>query len=376
MTQVAWESAEASPERLQALADQIVNHQSSVQNYVLNVAADFWLLRRLGLEPLSVPGRLVAVVFHFLTVLLPALVLTAITRDGHAPSLVAWIIVAVFWGGLLSIVPLVYGLSIPNHLAWLGAIVDEADLHRLIAWGRRWYNYWVVASIAGALTLSTVVPFYLLAVRGSGVPVSAGSLYAGAFIVFIAMQNAYCISMMTGEAYNLSTCNYELYRLSPADSVLVRRSLHGYNQLGALNVVVTTAGILFTLLLLPAGSGLVWPVVLSLLLVEYVSTGLGLMLPRVVLGHIIGRTKAVEMETLQIRLNSLLPRVGELTEDEREEFTQLQETHDAIRDSPENLLPLGAILRNVGALLLSTATVLIAAFAQEWVAGLAELFQP
>jgi hypothetical protein len=314
--------------------------------------------------------------FHFLMVLLPALALTAITRDGYGRSLVAWIIVAVFWGALLSIVPLVYGLSIPNHLAWLGAIVDEEDLHRLIAWARRWYNCRVVALVAGALTLGTVVPFYLLVVRGSGVTVPVGSLYAGAFVVFIVMQNAYCISMMTGEAYNLSTCNYELYRLSPADSVLVRRSLHGYNQLAALNVAVTTAAILFTLLLFPADSGLVWPVVLFLLLVEYVSTGFGLMLPRLVLGRIIGRTKEAEMRALQIRLNNLLPRVGALTEDEREELSQLRESHDAIRDSPDNLLPLGAILRNVGALLLSTVTILAAASAEEWIAGLVKLLRP
>jgi hypothetical protein len=141
-------------------------------------------------------------------------------------------------------------------------------------------------------------------------------------------------------------------------------------------MLVSTGVILFFLLLLPAGSDLIWPVVLFLLLVQYLSAGVGVVLPRLVLGRIIRRTKEAEMETLQVRLKDLLPRVGELTEDEREEFTQLQETHDAIRDSPENLLPLGAILRNVGALLLSTATILVAAFAEEWIAGLVKFFQP
>jgi uncharacterized protein YoxC len=117
-------------------------------------------------------------------------------------------------------------------------------------------------------------------------------------------------------------------------------------------------------------------VLLFLLLVLYVSTGLGVMLPRVVLGRIIRRTKESEMQVLQIRVDNLLPRVGELTEDEREEFTQLQETDDAIRDSPENLLPLGELAKVFGALFLSTLTVLVTAFTQEWIAGLARFFQP
>jgi hypothetical protein len=89
MKQTDLDSAEVSPETLQALADQIVNRQSGIQNFVLNNAIDFWLVRRIGLEPLSSTGRLVSAVFHFLTILVPALVLTAITRDGSGAALQA-----------------------------------------------------------------------------------------------------------------------------------------------------------------------------------------------------------------------------------------------------------------------------------------------
>ena len=57
-------------------------------------------------------------------------------------------------------------------------------------------------------------------------------------------------------------------------------------------------------------------------------------------------------------------------------MTRLQKAHDTIRDSPENLLPLGAILRTVGALFLSTATILVTAFAQEWIAEWAKRLIP
>jgi hypothetical protein len=376
MTQTALESPKDRPEVMQALADQIVNHQSGIHNYFLASAVDFRFTRRLGLEPSSLPGRLVAGTFHFLTFIVPALFLKAITQDGSGPSLVSWIIVSLGWSGVVSIGSPLYRLTIPNHLSWLGAIVEEGDLRQLLAWCNRWYSLRAVALGAGVLTLGTVLPFYLLVVRGSAVPVPAGTLYIGSYALFLLLQAAYGWVMMSFEAYHLTTFSYELYRLSPADSVVVRRSLHGYSQLAAANVLVSTGAILFFLLLLPADSGLVWPVVLFLLLVQYLSAGVGVVLPRLMLGRIIRRTKAAEMELLQIRVNNLLPRIGELTDEEREEFTQLQETHDAIRDSPENLLPLGAILRNVGALLLSTATILVAAFAEEWIAWLAKSLQP
>ena len=97
---------------------------------------------------------------------------------------------------------------------------------------------------------------------------------------------------------------------------------------------------------------------------------------RVVLGRIIRRTKESEMQVLQIRVDNLLPRVGELTEDEREEFTQLQETHDAIRDSPENLLTPGDVAKVVGALTLSTLTIVATAFANVYVTEWVKPFLP
>jgi hypothetical protein len=54
----------------------------------------------------------VAEMFHFLTVLVPVLVLTAITRDGSGAALISWIIVAVGSGGEWGIVPLVYKRTI------------------------------------------------------------------------------------------------------------------------------------------------------------------------------------------------------------------------------------------------------------------------
>lgn len=171
--------------------------------------------------------------------------------------------------------------------------------------------------------------------------------------------------MMVPKVYNLSTWVYELYHLSPADSVLARRSLLGYNQLGALNVLSMSVSISWILPLLPAGSCLVGPVVLFLLLLMYLFTAVGTLLPRLLMGRMIRAKKEEEMETLQVRLNELLPQLPALTMEEYEKMKRLQETQDAICASPQNLLPLDAILHTAGALLLSTVTVLVTAFPQE-----------
>jgi len=73
---------------------------------------------------------------------------------------------------------------------------------------------------------------------------------------------------------------------------------------------------------------------------------------------------------------SIVAWLKELTEEEYDRMKRLQETHDAIGDSSENLLPLGDLAKAVGALALSTLTILVTAFAQEWIAGLAKFFQP
>ena len=82
------------------------------------------------------------------------------------------------------------------------------------------------------------------------------------------------------------------------------------------------------------------------------------------------------MERLRGELNGLLARVKELTEEEYERMKRLQETHDAIHDSSENLLPVGDLAKVVGALVLSTLTIVATAFADVYVAEWVKPFLP
>jgi len=367
------ESQQAHPEVLRALVDQYVDNHSNASNLVMTFAIEFRLLRWLGIDPWRSPGRLAAGVIHSLEALLPALILTTISGQWADAPLSSWVIVAGTWGATGMIALPLYRFAIRNLLAWLGAIVDETDLRRLVAWERRWCDHRVVAPVSGAMTLGIVLPL-LLVLRRSGVTAPVGTLYMGALVLFTLAENAYCMVWAPVEARSLSTCRYSLYRLSPADSVPVRQSVRGYNQLGLLNVLLTTMASLLFLVLLPGGSRLVAPFVACLLLLELVYTGLGSVAPRLVLGQIIRSRKEEEMAALQHRLDDLLPRMQELSEAEYRKMKRLQETQNAIRDSPDNLLPLGAIVSTAGALLLSALTMVATAFAQEWVAGFLQRF--
>jgi hypothetical protein len=375
MDQSAFEFQEADSESLHALAEQCVDYISGLENYFNHYSIEFWLLRRLAIDPMSWPGRLVGGLMVFLTVLLPALILTAITRQWASAPLASWTVVAVGIAGISIAARPLFRSAIGNFLGWIWAVSDEADLKRLLAWVRRWLSNQVITPVAGVLALGIVLSVYSLTLHDMAAPLPGGTLYIGFFLAYIVSNATYAVLQMAPQAYLISTFEHELYRLSPADSVVVRRSLRGYNQTGLVMVLITTAVILLFLILLPTGSRVAAVVVLVLLLIEYLCTAVGILIPRLLMGRMIRIRKEEEMKILQVRLNDLLPRLEALTEDEYERMQRLQEAQDAIRDSPENLLPLGEFAKVVGALLLSTLTVLITAFAQEWIAGLVKSLQ-
>jgi hypothetical protein len=182
--------------------------------------------------------------------------------------------------------------------------------------------------------------------------------------------------MLFMESHRFVGCRLELYGLSPYHSFALQQSVSGFNWLGASSILVVTVLGAMILIVLPSISSLVIPIVVALLAVEYLCVAVGTVGPRLMIGRIIRAKKREEMAPLRDRLNTLLPQVENLTEEEYDSMRRLQETHDTIRDSPDNLLPLGALAKVVGALLLSTLTILGTAFAEELMAEFARRFVP
>lgn len=91
MNQPASDLPGGNSRSTRALAARVVDHNRRMENHFFQISLEFWLSRQLRIEPLSGPGRLVAVIFHSLMLLLPALLLTAITGQwAGVPWLTEW----------------------------------------------------------------------------------------------------------------------------------------------------------------------------------------------------------------------------------------------------------------------------------------------
>ena len=96
----------------------------------------------------------------------------------------------------------------------------------------------------------------------------------------------------------------------------------------------------------------------------YLSTMAGLLLPRLAIKYIVQKEKERDLIPLQRRIDQLVVRATTLDEDGFKELKRLKETHDTIRDSNEEVLPLRALGRLAGALILPTMTFLATRFGE------------
>jgi hypothetical protein len=369
-------SFDTRPESVRALANQYADRHAKLVDWYPSFFLRFRLLRRLGIEFRSVAGYLASFCLYFTIILIPALIMTAVAGHWASIPLVSWPIIATGVAALYTI-GFVWIQSASDGIVSLHrALADEAELHKLMAWDRRWYNIRVHAAVGGVFALGMTAALYVLQRHVSGMRMPAGALWIGFYLSYVVAESWYPVLLLFIEAKNMSVCRFELYSLSPIDSLALKRALRGYNVAGALNILVLSLVILGFVLLLPAGSKLVIPIVVSLLLVEYLCTALGCLGPRLYIGRIVRAKKEQEMVPLRGELNGLLARLKELTEEEYEGMKRLQETHDTIRDSDENLLPLGTLAKVAGALALSTLTIVGTAFADVLLAELVRPFLP
>ncbi len=376
MNPPASDSGDARPEYVRALANQYADQHKDIPNMVTVLFLPSRLLLRLGIEFRSTQGYLGLGLFHLLLTALPALILTAISGQWASAPLASWTLVSIGLAVLLGAGYPLWQAASNDIVALHRALAEEEVIRRLMAWDRRWFSVRVTACVSTAIASGMVVLLYTVPRYGPGAPLPAGTVWISALIAFMVAETYSMLFLINVEAWLMSTCRYELYRLSPFHSMALQRAISGYNRLGGVNILTLTLIILMLVLLLPSGSNLLVPLVVSLLLVEYFSVAMGVVVPRLMIGRIIRAKKEEGMKPLRQRLNSLLPRLEELTEEQYERMQRLQETHDAIRDSPENLLPLGDVAKVVGALILSTLTIVATTFADAYLAEWVKPFLP
>lgn len=371
--QLAPRPADERAELLRALGEQYAHRTRDIRNYSLFWFTTSRLFRRLGV---SRHGRLAAALLWMIFMLGLPLIITGVAGQWAVAEIQRWAVVAVTFGITGMVIDRLYYESAYDRVSLHRTIADESGLRRLMAWDRRWYSVRAMASAAGAFMVATLVLVFSIQQPGSIAPISAGTIVVAAMLLYLVGENLYGIFIWSVESRILVGYKYELYRLSPIDSVAVQRSLRGYNGAALLASLLTTIFIIELIILLPAHSSLLVQIALVLLIITYLSVGLGVLLPRLAIRRIIQAQKEREMAPLQSRLNYLSARLRELTEDEYEEMKRLEETHDKIRNSSEDVLPIGAIGRIVGTLLLPTVTFVAAVAGQVDLSNLLERFLP
>jgi hypothetical protein len=338
-----------SPPSVHALAEQYAERHKTTSNYVLAWWTTARLRGRLGVAPGTWAAHAVSFALVVVLLLGAPLAVTAATGDWAVAHVRTWVVVAVAFGLLGIAIEGPFREAIDTFLSLHRVIVDPAGLRGLIAWDRRWFSVRASVPAAGVFATGMLAALYVLGRRLPGPRVPAGTVVVAAMLLYQVGEILYAVSMLGLESRMLDKYDYELYRLGPIDSIAVRRSIRGSNRIALLVGLVATCFILGFVLLLSTQTRLVAPLALAMLVVTYVATAIGVVMPRLAIRRIIQAEKERELAPLQARLDAYMARITELTEDEHKALTRLKTTHDAIRDSSENVLP----IRNIGQLLSS-----------------------
>ena len=259
-------------------------------------------------------------------------------------------------------------------MALARALAKEDEIHAMIAWEKRWFNHTVSVIAASFLTLAFLAIMFVVQRVALGDMLPIGTVWILAVLTYMLSDGIYPVFMISFETKHLAACRMRLYGLSPIDSSAIQQALIGYNQLAAGNIFVLTPVVVGIVILFPANSELIIPVVATMLLMLYVGTTFGTLVPRIFVGGKVRATKRELMNALHPQLDDYLARVRELSGEEYAEMQRLQTVHDTIRGSADNLLPLGWLARITGGLLLSTITIILSvvvqSYASEWMLAL------
>lgn len=373
---------------LDALIAQYCARHRTVENFILIYYLLFGLLRRLGLDPISGPrlwvGRVVGVLLVQLSFVGPPLALTLLVEKGPRPgphpwpweTMSIWAAVGFCFGVLLL---LMYGPMVRavDTFLWLHrSIREELGLRRLIAWESRWFQRRRSAPTALLFGVAVLAYLHYIEVVYHERPMAWGTALVGFMLLYGVGEVVYSVILLALESYILRDCDYEVYRLSPLDSVAFRRAIGGSTQIGLLVSFVATLFIIGFVALLEDRPIMVSRVGQLLLGLAYLATLAGLLLPRLAIQAIVHKEKERELRPLQKRLDDLVARVTTGGEDHFKELKRIKEVHDTIRDATEEVLPLRAIGRLMGALTLPTLTFLASRFGEAFMQRMLHQLRP
>lgn len=358
---------------LTELVEKYCERHRTVENFILIYFLIFGLLRRIGLDPMNGPrpwlGRL-AVLVLVQGAFVGAPFGISLMLGEPAPPFAVWSALGLCFGVLLVALHDPLGEAIDNFLWLARSIADEPGIRRLMEWEKRWFRRAVSAPLSLLFGLAVLAYLNYIENQYGEPPVPRGTVLVGFSLLYGVGEIVYSVLLLACESHVLRDCDYEVYRLSPLDSVAMRRAMRGSTQIGLIVSLVATLFIVGFVVLLEDRPIMVSRVGLLLLGLAYLATLAGLLMPRLAIKSIVLKEKESELLPLQNHLDSLVKRARELNEDGYKELKRLKETHDAIRDANEEVLPLRAIGRLAGALILPTMTFLFTRFGESFLQGI------
>ena len=325
------------------------------------------LLERLGIKLHSGMGYAGLFVVFFAAILIPILAIGALTG-----TLSEWLpLRAVIVAGSLAILNvvtlIVVQAAVYRIVAIHRALADEDEIQALVRWDRRWYAPETSALAGGSIAIVFLVVLYLLTLNVTGIALSPATLFVSAAVALALGQYTFGNVMVSFEFRRFASSRFNLYALSPIDTYALQTASSGLKQLGIVSITLFPLSYLVLFAVLPEGSELNVAVTGAFLLLGYLATGVGILLPLHFLGEIVKAEKRRFLEPLQARLNQLVAGVPDMSREDHEAFVRLQALHGTIAASKDSFLGIGQLTRIIGAVALSTITVVAASLVQSWV---------
>jgi len=357
-------TAQATPE-VRALIDAYCDKHRSLERYVLFYRLVFGPLRRLGIDPLLGWGRLLAMLALALLFALPAVLVSTSLGEWNDNPVSEWLAVIVGYAVLTVWAQRPLAHAIDSFLSLHRNIVDLEGIQRLARFESTWFRLRRVTPVAALFSFLCHVYLYYIEVHYQERPMTWGTATMTMLLLYQVGEIVYAVVLLAFEARLLPRCQYALYRPSPIDTVALRRSLRGTNQLVGLVSLLSTGFIIGFVLLVEDRPIFLNRVGLLLLASAYVASLAALLLPRLAIKSIVHIAKENQLRPLQGRLSELLEDPVSLSEDQYKEFKRIKEIHDLLRDASEEVLPIRALGRLFGAMLFPTMTFVISRFGEQ-----------
>jgi len=346
---------DARPAELVDRLERYAERHRALEHYVLAYALMFAAFRRIGVDPHKPAGRAASILWVALVLVVVPIVVSSIAGDVSRMRLGELTALALGFGVLGAAFYEPFSAAIDTSLALQRAMIDKEGVDRLIAFDRRWFRIGPAVLFGGAFATAMLA---ILIVSGglARAALPAGEVALASMLLYQVGEITYSVLVLGIESRILGEYDYELYRLSPLDSLPLRRALRGSSALGLLVCLVATAFIAGFAVLFRDHGRLAAHATFVLVVVAYVATGLGTLLPRLAMLRVVRAEKEREMAPIQARLDAFVARAFELDLTEQKEMERLQKMHDTIRDAPESVLPIASVGQVVSALFLPTIT--------------------